>query len=206
MGTEHRFDRLLATVGCVAREGGPGAGERRAGRELSCRRNSIRGYYDQKAMWTRLLTADDRQLRRPGPVRHPCDQLRHQRAPAAARHFSQSVRVLRRRADRPADDRGPADIEFVPVRHGELTLAQARELLVSTPDALQWDCFRFGIIQGEDHFTFYVSFDHVHVDAVIVGGTLMEFYMMYAALMGGSAPIRCRKRVASTTSVSGSGR
>jgi hypothetical protein len=83
----------------------------------------------------------------------------------------------------------PADIEFVPVRHGKLTLEQARELVVSTPDPLQWDCFRFGIIQGEDHFTFYVSVDHVHVDAAIVGGTLTEFYMMYLALMGGNPPI-----------------
>ena len=82
-----------------------------------------------------------------------------------------------------------ADIEFVPVRHGKLTLEQTRELVAATPDPLQWDCFRFGIIQGEDHFTFYVSVDHVHVDAAIVGGTLTEFYMMYLALMGGNPPI-----------------
>ena len=83
----------------------------------------------------------------------------------------------------------PADIEFVPVRHGALTLEQDRELVLSTPDPLQWDCFRFGIIQGEDHFTFYVSVDHVHVDAAIVGGTLTEFFMMYLALVGGNPPI-----------------
>jgi mycolipenoyl-CoA---2-(long-chain-fatty acyl)-trehalose mycolipenoyltransferase / long-chain-acyl-CoA---trehalose acyltransferase len=83
----------------------------------------------------------------------------------------------------------PADIEFVPIRHGVLTLAQARELVVSTPDPLQWDCFRFGIIQGEDHFTFYASVDHVHVDAMIVGVTLVEFHLMYAALVGGNSPL-----------------
>lgn len=82
-----------------------------------------------------------------------------------------------------------SDIEFVPIHHGELTAAQARELIVGTPDPLQWDCFRFGIIQGEDHFTFYVSVDHVHVDAMIVGTTLMEFHMMYLALAGGSGPL-----------------
>ena len=98
------------------------------------------------------------------------------------------------------------DIEFVPTRHGELTLEQARELVVSTPDPLQWDCFRFGIIQGEDHFTFYVSIDHVHVDAMIVGITLMEFHMMYPALVGGKcSPSRCRRRAATTTSASASG-
>jgi mycolipenoyl-CoA---2-(long-chain-fatty acyl)-trehalose mycolipenoyltransferase / long-chain-acyl-CoA---trehalose acyltransferase len=83
----------------------------------------------------------------------------------------------------------PADIEFVPIEHGGLTLAQARELIVSTPDPLQWGCFRFGIVQGEDRFTFYASIDHVHVDAMIVGITLMEFHLMYAAVMGGDPPI-----------------
>jgi mycolipenoyl-CoA---2-(long-chain-fatty acyl)-trehalose mycolipenoyltransferase / long-chain-acyl-CoA---trehalose acyltransferase len=83
----------------------------------------------------------------------------------------------------------PADIEFVPKRHGELTLEQARELVVSTPDPLNWDCFRYGIIQSDDHFTFYASIDHVHVDAMIVGTTLTEFYMMYLALVGGNPPL-----------------
>jgi hypothetical protein len=82
-----------------------------------------------------------------------------------------------------------SDIEFVPRRHGELTLDQARKLITSTPDPLQWDCFRFGIIQGEGHFTFYVSVDHVHVDAALVGATLTEFYLMYLALVGGNPPI-----------------
>jgi len=84
----------------------------------------------------------------------------------------------------------PADIEFVPVRHGELTLAQIRELAVSTPDPLQWGCFQFGIIQGEDRFTFYASVDHVHVDAMLVGVTLVEFHMMYGALVGGAGPLK----------------
>ncbi len=82
-----------------------------------------------------------------------------------------------------------ADIQFVPKRHGVLTLEQARELVVSTPDPLQWDCFRYGIVQGDDHFTFFASIDHVHVDAMIVGSTLMEFHMMYLALVGGNPPL-----------------
>lgn len=82
-----------------------------------------------------------------------------------------------------------ADIQFVPKRHGELTLEEARDLVVSTPDPLQWDCFRYGIVQGDDHFTFFASIDHVHVDAMIVGSTLMEFHMMYLALVGGNPPL-----------------
>jgi hypothetical protein len=83
----------------------------------------------------------------------------------------------------------PDDIEFVPTSHGQLNLSEARELIVSTPDPLQWDCFRFGIIQGNDHFTFYASIDHVHVDAMIVGITLIEFRTMYAALVDGDPPL-----------------
>lgn len=82
-----------------------------------------------------------------------------------------------------------ADIEFVPIRHGELMPAQLREVIESTPDPLQWDCFRFGIMQSADHFTFFASVDHVHVDATIVGVTLMEFHLMYTALVGGGAPL-----------------
>ena len=83
----------------------------------------------------------------------------------------------------------PADIAFVPVDHGELTLPQVRDLLNQTPDPLQWDCFRFGIIQSKSHFTFFASIDHVHVDAAVAGVTLMELYMMYNALVAGGAPL-----------------
>lgn len=83
----------------------------------------------------------------------------------------------------------PADIAFVPTDHGELTLPQVRDLLNETPDPLQWDCFRFGIIQSKSHFTFFASIDHVHVDAAVAGVTLMELYLMYNALVAGGAPL-----------------
>ncbi len=82
-----------------------------------------------------------------------------------------------------------AHIEVVPADHGELTVPQIRELAVSAPDPLQWGCFQFGIIQAQDHFTFFAAIDHVHVDAMIVGVTLVEFHMMYAALVGGAGPL-----------------
>ena len=40
---------------------------------------------------------------------------------------------------------------------------------MATPSPLQWDCFRFGVIQRADHFTFYVSIDHLHADAMFMG-------------------------------------
>jgi hypothetical protein len=83
----------------------------------------------------------------------------------------------------------PRDINFVPTKHGEMTAPQWREHVLSTPDPLQWDCFSFGIIQRADHFTFYISIDHVHTDAMFMGIVLVEIHMMYAALAAGAAPI-----------------
>lgn len=83
----------------------------------------------------------------------------------------------------------PGDIEFVPTQHGEMTPAQFRHHLLATPDPVQWDCFSFGVIQHADHFTVYMSIDHLHMDAQFVGVVLMEFYTMYATLVEGSAPI-----------------
>ena len=83
----------------------------------------------------------------------------------------------------------PRDINFVPTKHGEMTASHWREHILATPDPLQWDCFSFGIIQRSDHFTFYISVDHVHTDAMFMGLVLVEIHMMYAALASGGSPI-----------------
>jgi mycolipenoyl-CoA---2-(long-chain-fatty acyl)-trehalose mycolipenoyltransferase / long-chain-acyl-CoA---trehalose acyltransferase len=83
----------------------------------------------------------------------------------------------------------PADIEFVATKHGDMTEAQIREFIVATPDPLQWDCFTFGILQETSHFTLYLCIDHLHMDAMFVGVTIMEFLMMYNALVSGSPPV-----------------
>lgn len=149
----------------------------------------IRGYYDQKARgldYSRLMIVS---CEAPGH----CD----------IRAMSYVINAHLRRHDTyrswfeyPGDGpivhrtiEDPADIEFVPTRHGELTWEQVRDLVATTPDPLQWDCFRFGIIQGEETFTYYASIDHVHVDATVVGVTLMEFYLMYTALVSGNPPV-----------------
>jgi hypothetical protein len=81
------------------------------------------------------------------------------------------------------------DVAFVATKRGEMTAPQWREHVLSTPDPLRWDCFSFGIIQRADHFTFYISIDHVHTDAMFMGVVLVEIHMMYAALASGAAPI-----------------
>ena len=82
------------------------------------------------------------------------------------------------------------DIELVPTEHGEMTPAEWRSHVLATPNPLQWDCFRFMIIQRADHFTFCVSLDHLHMDAMFMGVAFTEIHMMYAALVSDRAPIR----------------
>ena len=98
--------------------------------------------------------------------------------------FDEQDRVVRHAIE------NPADIQLVATRHGEVTAAQWREQILATPNPLQWDCFRFGVIQRADHFTFYASIDHVHADAMFMVPLFMEVSMNYAALAGGGAPIR----------------
>jgi hypothetical protein len=83
----------------------------------------------------------------------------------------------------------PADIEFFPTVHGEMTSAEWQAHVLATADPLHWDCFRFGLIQYADRFTFHVSIDHVHVDPMIIGVIFLEIHMMYAALAAGEAPL-----------------
>ena len=84
----------------------------------------------------------------------------------------------------------PRDIKFVPTKHGEMSATQWREHILATPDPWQWDCFRFGIIQRDSHFTMFISVDHVHTDAMFMGLAFVEIHMMYQALVHGAAPLQ----------------
>ena len=83
----------------------------------------------------------------------------------------------------------PKDIHCVPVKHGEMTTEEWREHILATPSPLQWDCFRFAIIQRPDNFTFCFVIDHLYIDAQFIGAISVEFYLMYKALVAGAAPI-----------------
>ena len=98
--------------------------------------------------------------------------------------YKDAENIVRRTVD------DPKDIKLVPTKHGEITPAEWREHVLATPNPLRWDCFRFGVIQRADHFTFYASVDHVHTDAVLMGLLLVEIHMMYDTLVGGAAPIQ----------------
>lgn len=79
----------------------------------------------------------------------------------------------------------PADIEFVPVDHGTMTVEEIHAHVVAIPSPLEWGCFTFGVIQHDGHFTFFAAMDHVHGDATLIGTTMLEANGMYSALSGG---------------------
>lgn len=83
----------------------------------------------------------------------------------------------------------PADIEFVPIDHGDMTVDEIFAHVVDIPSPLEWGCFTFGVIQHDGHFTFFASMDHVHGDATLIGTTMMEANGMYSALSSGGAAL-----------------
>lgn len=83
----------------------------------------------------------------------------------------------------------PADIEYEPIEHGEMTVQQIHDHVLTTPDPLQWGCFSFGVIQSEDTFSFYASIDHVHGDATLIGITMLESQAMYQSLTVDGKPL-----------------
>ncbi len=101
--------------------------------------------------------------------------------------YIDSDNIVRRTID------NPAAIKFVPTKHGEMTPADLQKLAMATPDPLQWDSFRFMIIQHPGHFTFCISIDHINVDATFPSVLLPEIQLKYAALAGGGAPIALPK-------------
>ena len=83
-----------------------------------------------------------------------------------------------------------SDIEITPTRHGQMDADEWRDLIRATPDPLQWDCFRFMLIQRADHFTFCLAVDHLHIDAMFLGTVFTEIHLMYVSLAGGGAPLK----------------
>lgn len=83
----------------------------------------------------------------------------------------------------------PRDIQFVAKEYGVMTQLEWRDHVLATPDPLQWDCFRFGIIQYEHRFALYAIVDHLHCDPMLIAGFYVEILMNYNALLEGKAPV-----------------
>jgi hypothetical protein len=74
----------------------------------------------------------------------------------------------------------PEMIDFVPVNFGHMSRKRIRShALTTTPETLEWDCFSFGIIQHADHFTFYATVDHLHIDGMSAGLIFFDIHLMY---------------------------
>ncbi len=86
-------------------------------------------------------------------------------------------RIVRRMID------NPEVIDFVPTEFGFMDAEQIRtHALTTTPETLDWDCFTFGIVQHADHFTFYASVDHLHIDGMSAGLIFFDIHLMYQHL------------------------
>ena len=127
-------------------------------------------------------------------MRYPCHDVRHQCPPSPARHLPQLVRVPGCRPHRAAHylPTRPISNSSRPSTARE-TPAQWRDHILATPDPLQWDCFRFGLIQRSDHFTFYASIDHLHGDSSSSAWHSWSSRRCIAALVNGGRPTGWRR-------------
>jgi len=82
----------------------------------------------------------------------------------------------------------PADIQMEPEALGVVSAAAWQQQVIDTPSPFAWDCFRFGILQRADGFTFFASIDHLHADATVIAFLLEEIHTAYHALLDGETP------------------
>ncbi|BBY21823.1 condensation domain-containing protein [Mycobacterium stomatepiae] len=73
----------------------------------------------------------------------------------------------------------PDVITLAPKDLGMMEPMQIRKLLLDTPDPLRWDCFTFGIVQGEDRFTVLIAIDHLRADGMSAGVIFLDIQTAY---------------------------
>jgi len=79
----------------------------------------------------------------------------------------------------------PCLIEYLVSSHGMMSRDQVHHQILATPNPEQWDCFRFGVIQRTDDFSFFASIDHLHSDAFLIPLVFRELYGVYKSLTTG---------------------
>ncbi|OBF59752.1 acyltransferase [Mycobacterium sp. 852002-53434_SCH5985345] len=80
----------------------------------------------------------------------------------------------------------PEVIDFAPAAFGAMSPDQARtHVLTTTPETLGWGCFTYGVVQGADHFTFYASVDHLHIDGLSAALIFLDIHLTYQELAAG---------------------
>ena len=83
-----------------------------------------------------------------------------------------------------------AAIQMEPTALGVLSAEDWRRHVVATPNPFTWDCFRFGILQRANGFTWFASIDHLHADATVIAFLMEEIHAAYHAVLDGEVPAR----------------
>lgn len=80
----------------------------------------------------------------------------------------------------------PQSVELVPTAIGFMTADDVRaHALNSTPGTLDGDCFTFGVLQSDDHFSVYASIDHLHIDGTSAALIFLDIHLSYQAAVHG---------------------
>lgn len=81
-----------------------------------------------------------------------------------------------------------AEIRFEPVGRGEMAWEDWRESLLDTPGPLDWDCFRFHVVQYTDSFTVCACLDHLNGDGTFMIQVFADIHDTYQAAAEGRQP------------------
>ncbi|QIP02012.1 condensation domain-containing protein [Bradyrhizobium symbiodeficiens] len=84
----------------------------------------------------------------------------------------------------------PAAIQMEPMALGEVRAEDWQKHVMATPAPFAWDCFRFGILQRANGFTFFASIDHLHADATVIAFLMTEIRSAYRAVLDGEGPLQ----------------
>ncbi|MFM8303318.1 MAG: condensation domain-containing protein [Actinomycetota bacterium] len=84
------------------------------------------------------------------------------------------------------DDRTAIHFEAIP--RGEMAWEEWRESLLDTPGPLEWDCFRFHVVQYDDSFTVCACLDHLNGDGTFMIQVFADIHDTYRAVVEGEAP------------------
>ncbi len=84
----------------------------------------------------------------------------------------------------------PAALQMEPITLGPVSAESWQEYVTTTPAPFAWDCFRFGILQRANGFSFFASIDHLHADATVIAFLMEEIHAAYRALLDGEAAPR----------------
>ena len=71
---------------------------------------------------------------------------------------------------------------------GQVSSEDWQRHIANTPSPLNWDCFRFGILQRSTGFTFFACIDHLHADSSTITVLVTEIHAQYRALTRGENP------------------